>query len=238
MKMRLDRALRDAEAGRTRTEADKLISAGRVAVNGTVVRKGDVKVDTDTDTVTLDGRAVSSRRFRYYMMNKPAGVLSATEDRSCETVLDLLPEPLRKLGLSPAGRLDKDAEGLLILTNDGDLIHNIITPKKHVEKRYYVRLREDWQPDYDGRFRAGVVIDDGYQCMPARFEGGESPREGYVHVCEGKFHQVKRMLAAVGNEVLYLRRLQVGELTLDERLAPGETRELTENEVLALSKKR
>ena len=238
MKMRLDRALRDAEAGRTRTEADKLISAGRVAVNGTVVRKGDVKVDTDTDTVTLDGRAVCSRRFRYYMMNKPAGVLSATEDRSCETVLDLLPEPLRKLGLSPAGRLDKDAEGLLILTNDGDLIHNIIMPKKHVEKRYYVRLRENWQPDYDDRFRAGVVIDDGYQCMPARFEGGESPKEGYVYVCEGKFHQVKRMLAAVGNEVLYLRRLQVGELTLDADLEPGEVRELEENEVLALSKKR
>ncbi len=238
MKMRLDRALRDAEAGRTRTEADKLISAGRVAVNGTVVRKGDVKVDTDTDTVTLDGRAVCSRRFRYYMMNKPAGVLSATEDRSCETVLDLLPEPLRKLGLSPAGRLDKDAEGLLILTNDGDLIHNIITPKKHVEKRYYVRLRENWQPDYDDRFRAGVVIDDGYQCMPARFEGGESPKEGYVYVCEGKFHQVKRMLAAVGNEVLYLRRLQVGELTLDADLAPAQVRELEENEVLALSKKR
>ena len=238
MKMRLDRALRDAEAGRTRTEADKLISAGRVAVNGTVVRKGDVKVDTDTDTVTLDGRAVCSRRFRYYMMNKPAGVLSATEDRSCETVLDLLPEPLRKLGLSPAGRLDKDAEGLLILTNDGDLIHNIITPKKHVEKRYYVRLRENWQPDYDDRFRAGVVIDDGYQCMPARFEGGESPKEGYVYVCEGKFHQVKRMLAAVGNEVLYLRRLQVGDLTLDADLAPGQVRELEENEVLALSKKR
>ena len=238
MKMRLDRALRDAEAGRTRTEADKLISAGRVAVNGTVVRKGDVKVDTDTDTITLDGRAVSSRRFRYYMMNKPAGVLSATEDRSCETVLDLLPEPLQKLGLSPAGRLDKDAEGLLILTNDGDLIHNILTPKKHVEKRYYVRLRENWQPDYDDRFRAGVVIDDGYQCMPARFAGGESPKEGYVYVCEGKFHQVKRMLAAVGNEVLYLRRLQVGDLTLDADLEPGEVRELEENEVLALSKKR
>ena len=238
MKMRLDRALRDAEAGRTRTEADKLISAGRVAVNGTVVRKGDVKVDTDTDTVTLDGRAVTSRRFRYYMMNKPAGVLSATEDRSCETVLDLLPEPLRKLGLSPAGRLDKDAEGLLILTNDGDLIHNIITPKKHVEKRYYVRLRDAWQPDYDARFRSGVVIDDGYLCMPARFEGGESPKEGYVYVCEGKFHQVKRMLAAVGNEVLYLRRLQVGDLTLDADLEPGEVRELEENEVLALSKKR
>ena len=238
MKMRLDRALRDAEAGRTRTEADKLISAGRVAVNGTVVRKGDVKVDTDTDTVTLDGRAVTSRRFRYYMMNKPAGVLSATEDRSCETVLDLLPEPLRKLGLSPAGRLDKDAEGLLILTNDGELIHSIITPKKHVEKQYYVRLRENWSPDYDGKFRVGLVIDDGYTCMPARFEGGESPKEGYVYVCEGKFHQVKRMLAAVGNEVLYLRRLRVGELTLDEGLAPGEVRELTEKEVLALSQKR
>lgn len=237
MKMRLDRALRDAEAGRTRTEADKLISAGRVAVNGSIVRKGDIKVDPDTDTITLDGRAVCSRRFRYYMMNKPAGVLSATEDRSCETVLDLLPEPLRKLGLSPAGRLDKDAEGLLILTNDGDLIHNIITPKKHVEKRYYVRLRDAWRPDYDERFRDGVVIDDGYRCMPARFEGGETPNEGYVYVCEGKFHQVKRMLAAVGNEVLYLRRLRVGILELDEALAPGEVRELTENEVIALRKR-
>lgn len=234
MKMRLDRALRDAEAGRTRREAEKLIAAGRVSVNGIAVRSADAKVDPQTDTICLDGRPVMSRQFRAYMMNKPAGVLSATEDRSAQTVLDLLPEPLRRLGLSPAGRLDKDAEGLLILTNDGDLIHHIITPKRRVEKRYFVRLAFPWQADYGDKFAAGITLDDGYVCLPARFAGIEGEQAGYVYVCEGKFHQVKRMLAALGNEVTYLKRLSVAGVELDETLRPGEVRELSDEELFRL----
>ena len=227
MKMRLDRALRDACPGRSRSDAEKLIRGGRVSVNGRVLRDPAEKIDPEADLLSVDGKPEISRRVRVYLMNKPAGVLSATEDRDCRTVLDLLPPELRPLGLSPAGRLDKDAEGLLLLTNDGELIHRIISPKSQVYKRYLVRLRDPAEPErYDAAFVAGVTIDGGYTCLPAHFAAGERPDEGIVTVCEGKFHQVKRMLAAVGNEVIALKRLSIGGLALDPELPPGGYREV------------
>jgi 16S rRNA pseudouridine516 synthase len=165
------------------------------------------------------------------MMNKPAGVLSATEDRACATVLDLLPPELRALGLSPAGRLDKDAEGLLILSNDGALVHRISSPKREVWKRYRVELVSPAPENCDALFRAGVALDGGYICLPARFFPGPGTREGIVCVREGKFHQVKRMLAAVGSGVARLERLSVGGLALDPALPPGGFRELSDAEI-------
>lgn len=230
MKQRMDRLVRDARPGWSRTDAERAIAAGRVSCNGRTVLRGDEKADPETDRITIDGAEAVARAARTYMMNKPAGVLSATEDRSCTTVLDLLPPELQKLGLSPAGRLDKDAEGLLILSADGALVHRIISPKSRVGKCYYLRLRDPAGPDYGERMEAGLVIDGGYRCLPARFRPGESPAEGYVTVCEGKFHQVKRMLQALGNEVIYLKRISVGKLTLPEDLAPGQVREIPEPE--------
>ena len=223
---RLDKLLADMGIA-SRSELKQIIKKGRVTVDGKAVTVPETKVDTESCKVCLDGKSLTVQKFRYYMMDKPAGVLSVTEDRKQHTVLDLLPEEQRRMGLFPVGRLDKDTSGLLILTNDGEFAHKVISPKSGVEKCYLATT--DGEPDCQDvkAFEKGIVLKDGTECMPAKLEllGGN---RCLVRVMEGKYHQVKRMLASCGKPVLELRRLSVGELALDERLSPGEFRELSE----------
>ena len=183
--------------------------------------------------IRVDEVPVSVTQYTYLMLNKPAGLVSATEDPREKTVLSLLPEHLRKIGLFPAGRLDKDTVGLLLLTNDGHLAHDLLVPKKHVEKTYLVRVEGSLERSDVDAFRVGLTLSDGYTCLPAELELlGEC--EALVTLREGKYHQIKRMCAARGKPVVFLKRLTFGTLTLDETLAPGEWRELKKEEVEGL----
>ncbi|MGM9662881.1 MAG: pseudouridine synthase [Oscillospiraceae bacterium] len=238
-KQRIDKLV--ASTGRyTRSEVKKLIRAGAVTVDGRAVRGGEEKVDPEAVTIAAEGQPLTWRRYTWLMMNKPAGLLSATEDSRQRTVLDLLPLELRRQELFPVGRLDKDTEGLLLLTNDGAAAHALLSPKKHVDKQYYVRTEGRLTEDDCRRFREGAVLADGLRCLPAELEilraGEES--EAYVTLREGKFHQVKRMLLDCGKPVTYLKRVRMGNLTLDPALAPGAYRFLTEEETALLCKKR
>ena len=228
MKERLDKLIA-SHTGLSRRDAVKAIRDKRVLVNGGVCRSGDTKIDTDSDAVTMDGAALSFSRNVYYMMNKPAGVVSATEDREERTVIDILPAEMCRRGLFPAGRLDKDTTGLLLLTDDGDFAHRMLSPKKHVDKTYIAELDRDPEADAGERFAAGIVLADGTQCRPA-----EALRMGdrlyRVTLSEGKYHQVKRMFAALGSHVTSLKRIRIGGLSLDESLAEGCVRPLTEEE--------
>ena len=228
-KMRLDRLLSELGVA-SRSELRSIIRAGRVKVDGAVVTAPDRRVDAQINTISLDGELLRWQRFRYFMMDKPEGVLSVTEDRRQETVLDRLSPELKRLELFPVGRLDKDTSGLLLLTNDGDFAHRVISPKSGVEKRYRAEV-EGIPDEVDVRaFAQGMVLADGTQCLPARLEiTGESVC--YVTVMEGKYHQVKRMLATCGKPVKHLRRLSVGSLELGESLEPGGIRELGQEDL-------
>ncbi|MBQ3496872.1 MAG: rRNA pseudouridine synthase [Oscillospiraceae bacterium] len=232
MQMRLDKLL--ASTGRwSRREVKELVRRGCVTVNGAAARSAEEKVDADCVSVSVDGEAVSYREFTYIMLHKPSGILSATDDARQRTVLDLLPRELQRRGLFPVGRLDKDTEGLLLLTNDGALAHALLAPKKHVDKVYYAQTDGTLTQDDCDAFARGMTLADGLQCLPAELailHSGQTS-EALVTLREGKFHQVKRMLAARGNTVTYLKRLQMGPLHLDERLAAGAYRELTEEEL-------
>ena len=232
--MRLDRLLSELGVA-SRSELRSIIRAGRVKVDGAVVTAPDRRVDAQINTISLDGELLRWQRFRYFMMDKPEGVLSVTEDRRQETVLDRLSPELKRLELFPVGRLDKDTSGLLLLTNDGDFAHRVISPKSGVEKRYRAEV-EGIPDEADVRaFAEGIVLADGTHCLPARLEiNGESVC--YVTVMEGKYHQVKRMLAACGKPVTRLRRLSVGALTLDESLEPGGIRELGQEDLCKVLK--
>ena len=226
---RLDKLISSAGLA-SRRETAELVRLGRITVDGRPASAPDQKLDPDTAEIFLDGERVCCAKYRYFLMNKPAGVLSATEDERQETVLELLPEPLRRIGLSPAGRLDKDTTGLLILTNDGEMLHRIISPKKHVPKRYAAAVERMPQAGAEAVFASGMTLGDGTKCLPARLQRlGEG--EVLVTVFEGKYHQVKRMLACVGAPVLRLHRLSVGALTLPEALPPGGWIELDAKEI-------
>lgn len=230
--MRLDKILSDMGVA-SRSELRQIIKSGRVMVDGFAVTAPEKRIDSDSARISLDGRELKYRKFRYFMMDKPAGVLSATEDSRQETLLDLLPPELKRLGLFPVGRLDKDTSGLIILTNDGDFAHRVISPKSGIWKLY--RARVDGQLDGEDveAFEKGLVLGDGTSCLPAKLEllpGGDC----LVRVTEGKYHQVKRMLASRGAPVLELRRLAVGGLELDEKLGPGGFRELNDAELARL----
>ncbi len=229
MSMRLDRLLSELGAA-SRSELRQIIRRGRVSVDGVVVTEPERRVDPEGSEIRLDGELLTYRRFRYFMMDKPAGVLSVTEDRKQKTVLDLLPPELRRLDLFPVGRLDKDTSGLLLLTNDGDFAHRVISPKSGVEKRY--RAEVEGVPDEADvkAFAEGLTLGDGTKCLPARLEI-TGANTCYVTVMEGKYHQVKRMLASRGKPVVSLRRLSVGALELDEALGPGGFRELEKNDL-------
>lgn len=234
MKLRLDKYLADMGTG-TRAQVKKEISRGSVQVNGEVVKRPEVKIDTDTDQVIYAGKPVAYAEHEYYMLNKPAGVVSATEDRHDQTVLDLIKDH-RRNDLFPVGRLDKDTEGLLLITNNGELAHRLLSPKKHVDKLYYARVEGKVTEEDAVKFRQGVDIGEEKLTLPAELKILKSDTVSEIHLTirEGRFHQVKRMFQAVGKEVVYLKRLQMGTLLLDEALAPGEYRKLTENEVKEL----
>ena len=227
--IRLDRLLSELGVA-SRSELRQIIRRGRVSVDGIGVTAPEYKVDTDRSRVCMDGQPLRLDRSRYFMMDKPEGVLSVTEDRRQETVLDLLPPELKRLGLFPVGRLDKDTSGLLLLTNDGDFAHRVISPKSGIEKRY--RAEVDGIPDEaDVRaFAEGIVFADGTKCLPAKLEI-TGKNVCFVTVMEGKYHQVKRMLAARGKPVVHLRRLSVGALELGESLEPGGIRELSQEDL-------
>ena len=230
---RLDKII-SATGNKSRREVREMVRQGRVLVDGKPAPAADMKVDPQTAVILLDGEPLGYEKFTYVMLYKPAGVLTATEDRRQETVLDLLPPELRRRALSPVGRLDKDTEGLLLLTNDGQLAHRLLSPKSHVDKVYYARVDGALEPGDIAAFAAGMTLGDGLECLPAGLEI-LSPTEALVTLREGKFHQVKRMLAARGKPVLYLKRLSMGRLRLDPALAPGAWRMLTEEERSALN---
>lgn len=230
---RLDKII-SATGKKSRREVREMVRQGRVLVDGKPAPAADMKVDPQTAVILLDGEPLGYEKFTYVMLHKPAGVLTATEDRRQETVLDLLPPELRRRALSPVGRLDKDTEGLLLLTNDGQLAHRLLSPKSHVDKVYYARVDGALEPGDIAAFAAGMTLGDGLECLPAGLEI-LSPTEALVTLREGKFHQVKRMLAARGKSVLYLKRLSMGRLRLDPALAPGAWRMLTEEERSALN---
>ena len=226
--MRLDRLVSEASA-LTRSQAAKAIRGGAVTVNGVPVRRPEQKVDENTDRICLAGRPVCYRRFHYYLMDKPTGLITAARDREAGTVLDLLPPEIKKQGIFPVGRLDKDTSGLLLLTDDGDFAHRVISPGSHVEKIYLAEVEGTLQPETVLRFQEGIVLKDGTECLPAKLEI-LSGSTCLVTVQEGKYHQVRRMLAAAGNPVLTLRRLQIGALRLPENSEPGTWRALSEEE--------
>lgn len=235
--IRLDKYLADMGCG-TRQEVKKLIRSGQVSVNGAVVKKPETKVEQTVQEVCLNGEKVGYESFEYYMLNKPAGVISATEDRSCQTVVDLIQENQEKKrkDLFPVGRLDKDTEGLLLITNDGELAHRLLSPKKHVDKCYFARVSGKVTEDDVRSFENGVNIGRLEQpeiTMPGKLEIITSDEISQIHLTiqEGKFHQVKRMFRAVGKEVIYLKRLRMGTLVLDENLNIGEYRPLTKEEL-------
>lgn len=237
MKLRLDKYLADCGIG-TRSEVRKEIYQGYVSVNGRVCTKISEKADTEKDQVAYRGEAVVYAPYCYLLMNKPAGVLSATEDRHCQTVLDLIDEAYKHYDLFPVGRLDKDTEGFLLLTNDGALAHELLSPKKHVEKEYLARLDRPVGEREQALFAEGIALEDGTKTLPARLICGlECENDAIVILTEGKFHQVKRMFQAVGAKVLTLRRTAFGGLRLPEDLAPGAFRPLTGEELEVLRKK-
>lgn len=231
---RLDKLL--AATGRwSRKEAKALIRAGRVQVDGRPPAGPEEKLD-ESRTVTVDGHPVSTARYAYIMLHKPAGVISSTEDPRERTVLSLLPKELRRIGLAPVGRLDKDTEGLLLLTNDGQLAHRLLSPARHVDKVYYAEVDGILDDGDREAFARGMLLADGTRCLPAELEPLEDHSRALVTIREGKYHQVKRMLAARGKPVTYLKRISMGSLTLDPTLPAGAWRPLEKDEISAFGK--
>lgn len=241
--MRLDKLLAEVGVG-TRSQIKDMAKKGRIRVNGAAEKKTDRKVNPEQDEITIDHLPVVYAETEYYMLNKPQGVVSATEDSLHKTVLDLLkngPDSPVRTDLFPVGRLDLDTEGLLLITNDGELAHNLLSPKRHVDKRYYAKVEGELPLDAAEQFGKGITLLDGTRTMAARLEileeygTEESPgAEIVLTIHEGKFHQVKRMFEALGCKVAFLKRLSMGSLMLDESLSPGEFRRLSREEVEAL----
>lgn len=223
--MRLDKFLSAAKAA-SRSEASRAAKQGRITVNGVPIKDCSVHIDENNDTVCFDGQAVVYKEFTYIMMNKPSGILSASSDKKAKTVIDLLPYPYNSMGLFPCGRLDKDTVGLIILTNDGELSHKLLSPKKHAEKLYRFRLCRPY--DKSKKIEDGILM-DGKMTKPARISM-ESDTCGTIILTEGKYHQIKRMFEYAGSEVTYLERLSFAGVSLDVSLDRGQWRPLTEQE--------
>ena len=237
--MRLDKFLSEMGIA-SRKETKEYAKKGRIKVNDAIVKSSDYKIDTDKDIVTFDGRAIAYEQFEYYMLNKPAGVVSATVDNNDRTVIDLI-DSERKKDLFPVGRLDKDTVGLLIITNDGELAHSLLSPVKHIDKKYFARVEGIITEEHIKRFKEGLKLKDGTLTKPAQLEiiksgndKSDNISEVEITICEGKYHQIKRMIACVGGKVIYLKRLSMGSLKLDENLREGEYRRLTEDEIKCL----
>lgn len=235
--IRLDKFLSQMNIG-TRSEVKTFIRKGKITVNGNICKNPDIKIDEKTDKICYDNKEIVYEQYVYYMLNKPAGVLSATTDKKQKTVIDLIDSSKRDL--FPVGRLDKDTEGLLLITNDGQLAHELLSPKKHVGKTYMAHITGSLPVDVVERFKAGLKVDDDFIAMPADLEvlGAQEYKEPVTSVLitiqEGKFHQVKRMFHAVGCEVIYLKRIQMGPLVLDNDLEPGEYKVLSDEMVECL----
>jgi 16S rRNA pseudouridine516 synthase len=230
--MRIDKLLANLGYG-SRKEVKKLLKDGAVTINDVFVKDAKEHVDPDKDRVTLNGETIEYKEFIYLMMNKPPGVLSATEDQTGETVIDLLEMDDQVYEPFPVGRLDKDTEGLLLITNDGKLAHRLLSPKKHVPKTYFAVIDGEVTEEDVSAFQNGVILDDGYETKPGKLTILKSGIRSDIEltITEGKFHQVKRMFEAVGKRVVYLQRISMGPLVLDETLELGEYRELTGEEV-------
>lgn len=231
-KTRLDKLLAQS-ANVSRKDARGCLRAGRVSVDGKTERDAGRLIDTEANNVELNGEKLDLRAHRHIMLHKPAGLVTAAEDARLETVMELLPPTLAARGCMPVGRLDRDAEGLLLLTTDGRLAHRLLSPRRHVDKAYFVRVEKPLDEADVAAFAEGLELSD-FTALPARLAIGESPFEAEVTLREGKFHQVKRMFAAQGKPVAYLKRVQFGSLALDDTLAPGAWRELTEDEIAKL----
>ena len=220
-----------------RREARQIISRGHVMVNGAQARAFDTRVDPSLDKVELSGEQVNFKRFVYIAMNKPKGVLSATSDKKQSTVLDLIPDSLKRKELFPVGRLDKDTTGLLIITDDGEFAHRVISPKSNITKTYTVLLDGEIEKSLVEEFKKGVTLHDGTKCLPAELiVDTKNPKKAKVTIMEGKYHQIKRMFGVYGLGVVELHRNSVGELLLDENLKEGECRELSASELSLIYK--
>ncbi|MGH4138719.1 pseudouridine synthase [Clostridium sp.] len=233
---RIDKILSNLGHG-TRKEVKGLLKKGKVEVDGVIASDSAMKVDPDKSVIKLDGEEIKYRKNIYLIMNKPSGVISATVDNHDETVIDLIDEQYHAFKPFPIGRLDKDTVGLLLITNDGELNHKLIAPKNHVDKVYYAEINKFIDATDIATFKSGVVIDDGYKCMPAILKvlnADENGSEVMITIQEGKFHQVKRMFESVDKKVVFLRRTSFGPLKLDENLAEGQYRELSEEELNSL----
>lgn len=234
-RQRIDKILSNMGYG-TRKEVKELIKSGLVEIDGSLVKDSGQQVDTESQEIKVEGRKLFYRDFIYIHMNKPQGVISATVDNREKTVVDLLPDEFKAFSPFPVGRLDKDTEGLLLLTNDGQLSHRLLSPKKHVPKTYAAKVRGRVTEKDVEAFSQGVILEDGYKTMASQLSVLESGSNSLIEVTiyEGKYHQVKRMFQAVDKEVIFLKRTSMGELKLDEALKPGEFRELTEKERIIL----
>ncbi len=231
-KMRVDKLLSNVGVA-SRAELKKYCKQGLISVNGKVINNPGVQVDSESDDIGFNGEKIVYREFVYIMLNKPDGYISATFDKYDPIVLDLIDQSYLVFEPFPVGRLDKDTEGLLVLTNDGQLAHRVLSPKKHVPKTYYAKIQGKVTEEDILAFEKGVILDDGYETMPSQLKilKSDDMSEIELTIHEGKFHQVKRMFESVGKKVVYLKRLSMGKLKLDESLGLGEYRELTEEEV-------
>lgn len=231
-KMRVDKLLSNVGVA-SRAELKKYCKQGLISVNGKVINNPGVQVDSESDDIRFNGEKIVYREFVYIMLNKPDGYISATFDKYDPIVLDLIDQSYLAFEPFPVGRLDKDTEGLLVLTNDGQLAHRVLSPKKHVPKTYYAKIQGKVTEEDILAFEKGVILDDGYETMPSQLKilKSDDMSEIELTIHEGKFHQVKRMFESVGKKVVYLKRLSMGKLKLDESLKLGEYRELTEEEV-------
>lgn len=230
---RLDKILSNLGYG-TRKQVKALVKEGHIKIDGVSVRDSSVKIDTDNNKIEIDDRIVDYKKHVYIMMNKPDGVVSATYDNYDETVIDLLEAEHRAFDPFPVGRLDKDTVGLLLITDDGEINHRMISPKWHIDKMYYAEIDKILTDRDIEEFEKGIVLDDGYKCMPAKLEIIKADKDGSmanVTVQEGKFHQVKRMFESLGKNVVYLKRIKFGPLQLDDNLKEGSYRELSEFEL-------
>ncbi|MCX7714356.1 MAG: rRNA pseudouridine synthase [Clostridia bacterium] len=232
--MRLDKYVSLCKKA-TRSETKKFIRQGNITVNGVVAKKSDMQVDENSVLVCINGEELSYRKYIYLMLNKPAGYISATYDAHQKTIMELIPDEYLHFELFPVGRLDIDTEGLLILTNDGKFAHDLTSPRKHVYKTYYAELDKPMQQGDIEIFKKGIKLDADFTTLPAELYIDENPKRVYIKICEGKFHQVKRMCESVGKKVMYLKRIRIGGLSLDPDLPKGGVRELSGKELRLLT---
>ena len=231
--MRIDKLISDMGLA-SRKEASQIAKRGGVLVDGVPVRDLSRHVDPEKCTVSFEGREISFRKYTYVMLNKPTGYVSATDDKINPYVTELLPAELRKMELFPVGRLDKDTVGLMILTNNGVLAHRLLSPKRHVEKDYRFECADALSENVEREFSEGITLADGYECKPSKIALNADRKSGVITLTEGKYHQIKRMIAASGSKITYLERIRFAEIPLDEALARGEWRYLTKEEIASL----